>query len=284
MKNSININQRENDKTKYLKEADNISKTLTYIPKKNVKFIPSNLMSYGNPSTNIAYRKSTDSISKSNTFSTGNIELHNSNSVYLNYGFNKKNVDVEYLNFKTNFILKFSKNISIYDKIFLNMDAVSDNNKKFVSENFMKLKSLSEKKDRILFDNNEVKNSSNFNWKEMIILFFEFESKWQKIIDIVTKELKSTREIMISLAKKNTELEKLSEDYAEEIASLSEFIKINDLENKATAEKKKLKHFYDMKQEFEKKENLNLINLHRLEEEYITFRYSYNNIFCTFLG
>ncbi len=270
IKGTIN-NSRDFSKQKYFNEADEISKSLTYIPKSRIKFLPSNLMSYGNPSSNIAYKKSQDltnskSLNNGNNTTTNN-ELYNSNSIYYNYGYNNKSIDQDYLNFKTNFILKFSKNISNYEKLFLIIDCVSENNRKFITESFVKLKNLSEKKDRILFDNNEIKNSSNFNWKENIILFFEFESIWQKISDIVLKELKSTREIMISLAKKNTDLEAKVQENTTELYNLNEFIRINDMHNKAATQKKKLKHFYDMKQDYERKENLNLINLHRLEDE-----------------
>lgn len=270
IKSSINFS-KDFTKSRYLSEADDASRTLSYIPKRNVKFIPSNLMSYGNPSSNMAYKKSQENPNpKANTVreaTNANFDSSNGSSVFYNYGFHNKSVDADYLNFKTNFILKFSKNVSNYEKIFQVMDSVSDNNKKFVSESFVKLKGLSEKKDRILFDNNELKSSTNFNWKENIILFYEFETIWQKISEIILKELRSTREIMISLAKKNTDLEGQVKDNAAEIYNLSEFIRINDLHNKAATQKKKLKHFYDMKQDYERKENLNMINLHRLEDE-----------------
>jgi len=266
IKNSISYS-RDFTKSKYLNEADEGSKTLSYIPKRNVKFIPSNLLSYGNPSTNIAYKKSQEISSLKGTNNNSNIDKSNSNSVFYNYGFHNKNVDTDYINFKTNFILKFAKNISNYDKIFQNVDAVSDNNKKLISESLTKLKNLSEKKDRILFDNNEITNTNNFNWKENIILFFEFETIWQKICEIVLKELKSTREILITLAKRNNDFEAQLKENSSEINNLNEFIRINDMQNKATTQKKKMKHFYEMKQEYERKENLNMINLHRLEDE-----------------
>ena len=48
-------------------------------------------------------------------------------------------------------------------------------------------------KDRIFFDNIEIgenkdnkDNKSIFNWKENIILFFEFETIWQKIFESST--------------------------------------------------------------------------------------------------
>ncbi len=279
IKNSINFS-KDFTKSRYLSEADEVSRTLTYIPKRNVKFIPSNLMSYGDPGSNIGLKKSQQQHENNNNFKSKTVREPNShlldrsnndnthNSVFYNYGFHNKTVDAEYLNFKTNFILKFAKNISKYEKIFHIMDSVSDNNKKFVSESFMKLKSLSEKKDRILFDNNEVKNTtSSFSWKENIILFYEFETIWQKICDLILKELKSSKEVMISLAKKNTDLEAQVQANTAEIYNLTEFIRINDLHNKAATQKKKLKHFYDMKQEFERRENLNLVNMNRLEEQ-----------------
>lgn len=251
-------------KSKYIEEADQASKTLNYLPKKNIKFVPSNLLSYGNPSTNMAYKTSSmenlmGKISPKN-------DIH-SNSIYYKQGFNNKSIDTEYINFKTNFILKFSKNIGNFDKLGSFTDSVSDNNKKLVVDGIKKLKNLSEKKDRILFDNNEISDKSLYNWKENIILFYEYETIWQKITDIILKELKNTRELMIVLAKKNNELTETTKENAQKINKLTDFIRINDISNKAETTKKKMRHFYEKKQEFERKENLDFINIYRLEEE-----------------
>lgn len=251
-------------KSKYIEEADQASKTLNYIPKKNIKFVPSNLLSYGNPSTNMAYKTSSiDNLIGNKT----NGDSNNSNTIYYKQGFNNKSIDTEYINFKTNFILKFSKNVGNYEKLSLFTDSVSENNKKLVTDGIKKLKNLSEKKDRILFDNNEVGDRSLYNWKENIILFFEFETIWQKITDIVLKELKNTRDLMIVLAKKNNELTEVSKENSDKIYKLSEFIRVNDINNKAETMKKKMRHFYEKKQEFERKENQDFINIYRLEEE-----------------
>merc|ERR1711957_615868 len=102
-----------------------------------------------------------------------------------------------------------------YDKINSLTDSVSENNKKLVADGIKKLKNLSEKKDRILFDNKETSDGSLYNWKENIILFFEFETIWQKITDIVLKELKNTRDLMIVLAKKNNEMTEISKTNAD---------------------------------------------------------------------
>jgi hypothetical protein len=300
-------------KSKYLEQADQASKTLNYLPKKNIKFVPTTLFSYGSGygsgsgtglgsitgvggsggsagngvgagnisginSPNLNYRSSSiDSLFGKN-INSPSISIQNNdvilNSQYYKQGFHNKTLDSDYINFKTNFIIKFSKNVGNYDKLKSLVDSVSDNNKKWVLDGLKNLKSLSEKKDRIFFDNIEIgdnkdykDNKSIFNWKENILLFFEFETIWQKLTDIILKELKNTRELMLVLAKKNNEFTEINKENLEKINKLNEFIKANDMNNKAETMKKKIKNFYEKKQEYERKENIGFINLHRLEDE-----------------
>jgi hypothetical protein len=89
----------------------------------------------------------------------------------------------------------------------------------------------------------------------------------QKINDIILKELKNTRELMLVIAKKNNEMTEDSKENSDKIYKLTEYIRINDIKNKAETIKKKMKHFYEQKQEYEKRENLNFINKIRLEDE-----------------
>jgi hypothetical protein len=264
----LQIDKKENKKTlsfnksKYIEEADQFSKTLYYVPKKKVNFVPVNLLSYGNSSSNLPYKKIKNDSSNSKFFSD-----NESNTVYFNHGYNKKNIDLEYMNFKTNFILKFSKNINKYDKLFSYADYVSDNSKKSVTEGIKMLKNYSEKKDRILFDNMELSDKNLYNWKENIIYIFEIETLWQKITDIILRELKNTRELMLVLSKKNKELTEENKKLSDDVYKLNEFIRVNDIYNKADTVKKKIRHFYDLKQDFERKENMGMMNIHRLENE-----------------
>ena len=106
-----------------------------------------------------------------------------------------------------------------------------------------------------------------YNWKENVILIFESECIWQKITDIILKELKNTRELMLTLAKKNKEFTDENKKLSDDLKKLNEFIRVNDFYNKAETEKKKMKTFYELKQDFERKENMGLMNIHRLEDE-----------------
>ena len=72
---------------------------------------------------------------------------------------------------------------------------------------------------------------------------------------------------MIDLAKKNNELTETTKENTEKIYELTEFIRTNDINNKAETIKKKINHFYVKKQEYERKENLDIINIYRLEEQ-----------------
>jgi len=261
--------------------ASDSHQSISYIPKRKVKFIPGNLISHADTnSIPIKIKSQEKNVSKS-LFSLNNslISMNNNNNksnydvdlVYNEYGIKNNSVDPEYLNFKTNFILKFSKNIAQYEKLYIYTDAVSDNYKRNLAlDNMKKLKNLSEKKDRMFFEDSQVKNNANtsyFNWKEMIIFFFEFETLLQKIFDIVFKELKNTKDLMISIAKKSIGLESQLKEKDQELSQINEFIKENDLHGKMKVYKQKQNNYDELKKECQRKENLNMINVYRLEEE-----------------
>ena len=136
-KNSMKDSQIPNHNS----EIEFQTKKISYIPKRKIEFIPSNLMSYGNPNQNLMENLNRNSNSPNSNFNFKNILLDN-----------YKNIDIEYMNFKTNFILRFAKNISNYDKIIGFLDSLTYISKTNYREIFFKLKNLSEKKDKILFE------------------------------------------------------------------------------------------------------------------------------------
>ena len=63
------------------------------------------------------------------------------------------------------------------------------------------------------------------------------------------------------------EMSDVTKENSDKIYKLNEFIRVNDIQNKAETIKKKMRHFYEDKKEFERKENLDIINTFKLEEE-----------------
>jgi len=302
-----------------------IEKCISYVPKHNVRFIPSDIKSYGNnqnldfSKTNInsfTYNKMPEFYSISNMNSNNNKNNNNvviSNNIYSNnnnYCFDNSNincnnnnesdspkakthnnffkfsnsnnntnnycnklsnpvinnVDMDYLNFKTNFLLRFTKNINNYTKIMQVIETLVLNNKKYFYTCMEKLKILSEKKDKVLLETNQnLQNISTL--KETVIFVFEFESLWQKLSEALLKELKKASDSNIILLKKNKDLDDEMVLRNKKIQELNEFIRINDIHTKISKYNKTLDMVNDVKMEYQRKVNDKLLEMDLMEQK-----------------
>lgn len=227
---------------------------LSYLPKRNVKFTPSNLMSYPHPKH--FARRSLERKEEP----ADNLQINAINSA-------RNNDDLDYLTFKTNFILKLARNVENYDKLYNFIDIISENNKKIVLEYYNKLKILTEKKDRALFDNFNVNSTNVSSWKDLTLIFYEFELTWQKFTEVILRELKHNKDVNVHLSKKGSDQVNLLKLKDNEITYLNDFIKKNDLHHKSNLKNGKMKDTNEMKTDYERKEKLNLLNTIRLEDE-----------------
>lgn len=283
--NSLNTERKED----YIDELNldkNMNSSLAFIPKRKLKFTPSNLMSYSNP--NSYMKKFNNAVEKDveertslpfpvftpsyHGLDNGSSGVNGENKIQTPPAIsNNANIDslpvhnpsdsADFLTFKTNYILKFARNIENYEKLYKYLEIISENNKKPAMDNFIKLKSIADKKDRALFDTN------NTLGRDSIILFYEFEVFWLKLIEIVMRELKSLKDINVQLTKKASDQENLIKLKENEIKYLNTFIENNDLNYKSLVRKKRTKDVNEIKDEYERKEKLSMINTFRLEEE-----------------
>jgi hypothetical protein len=287
MKNILNLKNSNNvteEKINYqegrerITDGNLISKsqtTLGYLPKRNIKFTPSNLLSYINPNALMkSFKGEENSPNQMQNNQLQNLlqnDNKRNNNTCIIKTFVKNSVENEFLSFKTNFILKFARNIEIYEKFIKYFDQISENNKKIILDSYHKLKSLADKKDRILFDS---KNMNNLNmetnlehWKDCIVLFYEFEYNWLRSFEIALKEFKTVKDENIHLTKKVSDQENIILIKDNEIKYLNTFIEENDINYKALVKKKRMKDLNQIKDDYEKKEKMNVINVFRLEEE-----------------
>lgn len=247
------------NKKNYNLEVDKVSNILNYIPKGNVRFIPHDIASYGE-SDNIDMTKTGtkfSDFSKFNNFSKYQDAITENN----------KSFDLDFMNFKTNFILKFSKNSSLYEKLLSIIDGLSYINKNNIYENVEKIKNTSEKKEILLFDNRAYKNQNFSSLKENVLLFYEFECSWQKLTENLLKELKKNIESNVSALKRIKDQGEQIMEMNKKIDELKDFIKINDIHTKISKHNKTLLTIKEAKDEYEKKENLRLIELFNMENQ-----------------
>jgi hypothetical protein len=276
---------RDYQKNKFYndKKCNELISSISYLPKNRIKFTPLNLMSYPSPnkfSIGNKHNSRSDKIEDSlMPFQMGNKNETSSNGTnYMMSG-----SENEFLTFKTNFILKFAKNVEVYDKVNKYLDIISDSNKKNIFDYFRRIRTCTDKKDQILFDSmnynilteNNKNNESNSNkansnykhWKECTILFYEFEVFWLKLSDIILKELKSAKDSNILLAKKNSDQTNIISQREKEVSELNELIETHDIYNKTQKAKKKNSELNEIKEEYNRKDKINVFNVYRLEEE-----------------
>ena len=248
-------------KSNDFKEKQNdIPSSISYLPKRNCKVTTSGLSKLPIPENGLKKFFKKEQLESDKEV---NMEINNQN-------------DLDLLSFKTNYIVKFSRNLENYDKIYSLLDRVSENNKKIAFDYYYRIKSLTEKKDKVIFNTSVFAQNFNReksmgsvldNWKENIYIMYEFESYWQKIVELILKELKVYYEKNIDLNKKVKDKDSFLISKENEINSLNDYIKKNDINYKALVKKKKSNEIKDLKAEYDKKEKLNIINMYRLEEE-----------------
>ena len=245
LKDAIEIRNNKNF------DSENVSHKISYVQKRKIEFIPSNLMSYGNLTHNPSNNNNNSPKSKTQT----NFNFKNPISD------NNKNIEIDYMNYKTNFILRFSKNINNYDKIISILDSLTFVNKTYYKENFFKLKNYSEKKDKILFENSDYKNTSFFDWKEVVLFLYDFENLWQKIIDNLIKELKKNLDLNLINIRKAKDCEEEVLNKNKKIDELENFIRLNDIHTKVSKHNKHLHAIEEIKSGYERNENKKMIEI-----------------------
>jgi len=179
-----------------------------------------------------------------------------------------ENEEIDYMKFKSYFLLKFANSHESYEKLLNNLNMVSLSNQKILKEQFKNIKALSDKKERILFDSSGNNIGNNIvQVKDYTKLFYDFEFFWLKISEILFKELKSLKDDNMQMLKKQKDEENSKDVKDAEILKLTKFIQENDMNFKSIMNGKKLRDLNEIKEEYEKKEKINLLNTYRLEEE-----------------
>jgi len=110
------------------KQAE-IPSSISYLPKRNCKITTAGLSKLPIPENGL--KKFFEKKQMESDKDT-NLEINNQN-------------DLDLLSFKTNFIVKFSRNLENYDKIYSLLDRVSENNKKIAFDYYYRIKSTGKK-------------------------------------------------------------------------------------------------------------------------------------------
>jgi hypothetical protein len=234
-------------------EPDSLkSKVISYLPKSKVKLTPASFINNQHKITSLIPKE------KEKKFE--------GNSLFNRYQIanTKKEDDNIKVAFKTSYMLKFAKNMDRYDKLVKKLDCLSGNTKNITIDNYYKIKGLSENKDHLLFE--RLSHDSN-SWKDCVKLFFDFETYWLNIAEVILKELIHYNQSNFDYSKKNGVLDNINENYKREIDYLKKYIEDNDIEYKAMIKNKGIKEVDSMKRELAHKEKMSLNSISKLEEE-----------------
>jgi hypothetical protein len=250
---------------------------ISYLPKRKVKFTPMNIMSYPNPASSkfTINNNNINFLPHQYTNQASNVEKFNSEKLPIkNSGYSKQ--ENEYMNFKTSYVLKYARNMENFDKLKVYLDMISDDNKKYVTEYFKKIKFCSERKDNALFDatnfnmifDKSNKNSNSYQqWKDITIIFHELEVYWIKFAEIFLREMKGYKDNNIQLSKRVNDIGLTLVSKEKELAEVNSVIENFDLRNKLVKEKRKQVELNEIRQEYDKKDKVNMYQVFRLEEE-----------------
>jgi len=187
----------------------------------------------------------------------------------------KSKNEVDFIEFKTNIVVKFAKSYTIFNHFPSYFDNFNEANKHLIKDCFYKIRILLEKRENVLFDFDKL--ITNFSlvsnlekWKDYLEVFYNFENLMEKMMDTTFKEQKQLFSENNLKQKILEEKDKEIEFKTKEVDKLKKFIEENHLLTNPPANKNNNKLNGEkgtLLSEYEKRERLNQINIFRLEEE-----------------
>jgi hypothetical protein len=208
--------------------------------------------------------KRTLKITPSNIQSKPDIQIFKPIKLDGNSPVSKKESD--FLTYRTNYMLKFSRNFEIFDRIFAYFEYFSEGSKRYITDLFYKMKSVNETRDRIIFEKPRAECNIEF-YKSIVSMQYEQEVAYLRLLENSLKEVRKYREENNELSRRENEVLAGREDYLKELARYRKIIEDNGVNQKDIVRKKKLIEASKVKEEYEKRERVNMIQNFRLEEE-----------------
>lgn len=187
------------------------------------------------------------------------------NKTIFSFGKGKDNKD--YLFFRTNYLLKFSKNSEHYNKIKDELISISNDNKEISKYN--KTKALLEKKVQIMFDRINVDSPIDFpTWKDNIAVTYELLCSLLNMIDKLINLVKKTEETNFKFKNKLFEQDSKLTFYTNTCEQLNKIVNKNKKIIEKTLKISKNKNDSDPdKLQLIQNNNENIIEIFRLGEE-----------------
>lgn len=202
-------------------------------------------------------------------------------------------LEKEYFNNKTNYILKNGKLPLNYQRINSLIDKIPIKTGLIISQSLQRLKIAIEDRDKILvnedkfpkhryqFSLQSLSNSTGLshihqyikenlcNWNELFKILYDEESLWLKILETLLFDMKILHEESLKMNKDINEKNIIIDTKINEINYLNDYIKKNDVPSKSNLRKVEKEKMSQLKKTFLSKEKINLIEKLNFEEQIV---------------
>ena len=182
-------------------------------------------------------------------------------------------IESEFLQFRTSYILEYSKNSEHLRKIAKYFDVIKDDKKNIAVDLYDKLLKIYDENNKVIFNKPNLNETITFDtWKNMVILFSDFTHIIINLLSIFFSEIKVSRSKILSLTKKTSEQSNFIIQQTKDFNEINTYIRKHELNNFTHNKKSQLKRDKEFQLQtsqitFTKKENAYIMTIHRLEEE-----------------
>lgn len=194
---------------------------------------------------------------------------------------NIKQLEENYYGFKTVYLLKFAKHPGIFKKLIGLLDRISEQNQIFLNESINKLKFISDKRDKLVMNHNVLSDNIVENnleaWINLIPILYDYENVVLSIVDSCLHEMRVLNDSTLQQQKKIHELENSNNLKSSEISFLQNYIKENEINYKKLVINAKKDKIVELKNDFSKREKVNLIEKINLEDQIIELKQMITN-------
>jgi hypothetical protein len=182
-------------------------------------------------------------------------------------------IESEFLQFRTSYILEYSKNSEHLRKIAKYFDVIKDDKKNIAVDLYDKLLKIYDENNKVIFNKPNLNETITFDtWKNMVILFSDFTHIIINLLSILFSEIKVSKSKILSLTKKTSDQSNFIIQQTKDFNEINTYIRKHELNNFTHNKKSQLKRDKEFQLQtsqitFTKKENAYIMTIHRLEEE-----------------
>ena len=294
----FNIEGNVHRKTVSIKNEEEINTRLMQTSGLNV--VTNNPNNTNNINNNSLHQNNLNLIS-SDFNSNQNNQINNSNNPNKQNSISNlnhiSNPEQKVIDFKTEYMSKFSSLIPNYGLLANKLDNEDSNFQSIFYEHLHKLKYLSEKKDKVLFEEDasifrsktlfkvqgieithdfltDVFYHRNFSleplsirWKNTVKNYYDFEKTILSLFHILFNKIYSIKNDNMQLHKALYDKDKHNKTYKDRIKELENYININDVDYKGVFKRNMENNLKEVKERFREQEKIGVMNVYKYEEE-----------------